>query len=256
MHICLELFTYPFRNSILAAPRHLPAPADAGRRARLAVFVFAVCLPGAALPAGADDLTRAVSGPSILSTTSVPDSSAKPVFRTTVPPRSVPMTTGAAIAPPIGYVDFCRRQPRDCLAHPSAGQQKISIQSERGRALQIVNLDVNRAIAPVEDIRQYGLTEHWAYPTRAGDCEDYALLKRKRLIDLGWPERDLLLTIGFAPGGEAHTVLVVTTAQGDYVLDNRTNEIRPWTESPYKWLMRQSPADPSKWVRISMASRK
>ena len=41
----------------------------------------------------------------------------------------------------------------------------------------------------------YGREEWWTYPTRAGDCEDVALLKRLDLIEKGWPVGALLMTV-------------------------------------------------------------
>lgn len=45
---------------------------------------------------------------------------------------------------------------------------------------------VNETIKYCTDIQQYNILENWTLPrTGLGDCEDYALLKRKILIDAG-----------------------------------------------------------------------
>lgn len=43
---------------------------------------------------------------------------------------------------------------------------------------------------PVSDLDNYGSEEVWAYPEGSGDCEDYALEKRKRLSGAGLPPRE------------------------------------------------------------------
>ena len=50
---------------------------------------------------------------------------------------------------------------------------------ERLSELDEVNRNVNRAIKPATDMEIYGVSEYWTLPTDRGDCEDYALLKRK-----------------------------------------------------------------------------
>jgi len=41
--------------------------------------------------------------------------------------------------------------------------------------------------------------------TATGDCEDYVLLKRKMLIDAGWPREALLITGGARQEGAKAT---------------------------------------------------
>lgn len=47
-----------------------------------------------------------------------------------------------------------------------------------------INRDVNASITYKTDLAQYGTPEHWCLPSNFGDCEDYALLKRKLLLEL------------------------------------------------------------------------
>jgi len=47
----------------------------------------------------------------------------------------------------------------------------------------------------VTDLENWGVVERWSHPDDGyGDCEDYALLKRRMLIEAGWPREALLLT--------------------------------------------------------------
>ena len=46
------------------------------------------------------------------------------------------------------------------------------------------------------DMDHWGVIEKWSLPTDGyGDCEDYVLMKRKMLIDAGWPREALLITV-------------------------------------------------------------
>jgi predicted transglutaminase-like cysteine proteinase len=50
---------------------------------------------------------------------------------------------------------------------------------------------------------------------------------------------------------EGHAVLTVATSEGDFVLDNRRNEIRRWNDLDYSYLKRQSQRDPRNWVSLA-----
>jgi predicted transglutaminase-like cysteine proteinase len=86
-------------------------------------------------------------------------------------------------------------------------------------------------------------------PNTKGDCEDFAILKKRELMRRGWPSSALLLTVARS-GGEGHTVLTVRTNDGDLVLDNRTFAIKDWSRTPYKYFARQSQSNGKNWERI------
>ena len=65
----------------------------------------------------------------------------------------------------------------------------------------------------------------------AGDCEDLALTLRARLAALGC----LAPAICKTEAGQRHMVLLVVTAAGVYVADNRFAHIAPWAGLPYAW---------------------
>jgi predicted transglutaminase-like cysteine proteinase len=152
--------------------------------------------------------------------------------------------------PPIGYVQFCARLPGECK--PTEGKtDRLAMTPERWNLLYQVNTYVNGKIAPVSDQDLYGQPEYWAYPTDAGDCEDYLLLKRRYLINLGFPVDALLITVVLDEKKEGHAVLTVTTDNGDFILDNRRNEVLRWSDVDYTFLKRQSPRDQRLWVSLT-----
>ena len=151
--------------------------------------------------------------------------------------------------PPIGYVAYCARNPVDCRAEETV-VRPLDLTAERWALLIKVNSAVNAAIAPINDQDLYGEPEYWTVATDAGDCEDILLLKRRILHASGFPMQSLRITVVLDETGAGHAVLTVTTSQGDYVLDNRRNDIRLWGDTGYKFLKRQSARDPNLWVSL------
>lgn len=124
------------------------------------------------------------------------------------------------------------------LAKPPA---QLALTAERMAELQQVNSYVNSAITEVSDMEQYGQEDVWTLPhSGKGDCEDFALLKRKLLIQRGWPASALSISVGATSQGEAHAVLTVSTVQGEYVLDNLTSSILPPSQTGHVFYSRQS----------------
>jgi predicted transglutaminase-like cysteine proteinase len=152
--------------------------------------------------------------------------------------------------PPIGYVDFCRRNAGECRKS-ERGAHRVTMSEERWALLRQVNAHVNSKIAPVSDQDLYGQAEYWAYPTDAGDCEDFLLLKKRYLEGLGYPPGALLITVVLDEKNEGHAVLTVATDEGDFVLDNRRDDVLRWADTRYRYLKRQSAEDPNRWVALS-----
>ena len=56
--------------------------------------------------------------------------------------------------------------------------------------------------------------------------------------------------------GDGHSVLTVKTNRGEFVLDNLSNEMRPWTRAPYRFVKRQSQQNQNAWVAIGAADQR
>ena len=155
---------------------------------------------------------------------------------------------------PVGWRQFCRDNPADCAARP-ASIGLVNLDRGGWATLVRINAHVNTAIEPVTDREQYGVDEHWAYPTSGrGDCEDYVLLKKQLLIRAGLPASALLITVVRDRNGDGHAILTVRTDRGDYILDNENDEIRPWHQTGYRFVKRQTAHDPNQWVSVGPAS--
>jgi predicted transglutaminase-like cysteine proteinase len=155
--------------------------------------------------------------------------------------------------PPVGYVNFCAANKSECQPYASGGlfaAKRIAMSPDRWNMLYQVNSFVNRKVKPVSDQQLYGEAEFWAIPTNAGDCEDYVLMKKHALEKLGVPGRNLQITVVLDERNEGHAVLTVATEEGDYILDNRNNDILLWNDTPYTFLKRQSAKNPRQWVAL------
>lgn len=152
--------------------------------------------------------------------------------------------------PPIGYVNFCRDRADECRPARRFAD-RIQFSDARFRELQAVNKSVNDAVAPVTDMDLYGKVEVWGYPSDSkGDCEDYVLLKRRILIERGWPESALLITVVRDENNEGHAVLTVRTDSGDFVLDNKQPKVMAWADTPYTFVKQQSARNPLVWTSL------
>ncbi len=164
--------------------------------------------------------------------------------------RLLYVSVGDTSRPPIGWVQFCETRPWECNAERTE-RRDIQYSAATRRELDRVNRFVNERIKPLTDLEHYGVVERWTYPEDGyGDCEDYVLLKRRMLIQLGWPRSALLITVVRDKKGEGHSVLTVRTDKGEFILDNQVEEVLPWAETGYRYIKRQAQHDPNLWVSL------
>jgi len=123
--------------------------------------------------------------------------------------------------------------------------------------LKNVNDEVNNSIMQVTDLDGFGVVENWRIPNMTsfisdiGDCEDFALAKRKILIDrYGFNRNALSMSVLRRPAGDVHAVLMVRTSYGDYILDNLEDEVLLWNNTGYNWIKKQSFGNPSQWISL------
>jgi predicted transglutaminase-like cysteine proteinase len=159
------------------------------------------------------------------------------------------LVSGVSQAPP-GWIEFCARQPSECSG-PTTTPRELALSQRAWMDLVRVNNWVNKTIKPLSDLKHWGVAERWSYPDDGyGDCEDYVLLKRRMLIQVGWPRETLLVTVVRDEKGEGHAVLTVITDEGDYVLDNQNKDILIWSDTGYRFIKRQSQSNPNVWVSL------
>jgi predicted transglutaminase-like cysteine proteinase len=163
-------------------------------------------------------------------------------------PQYIPV--GEVTRAPIGWVEFCVEYDPECKTTSSVARD-IVLSADAWKDLQRVNLWVNTNVKPMTDMDHWGVVERWNYPDDGyGDCEDYVLQKRRMLIKAGWPREALLITVVRDRNGDGHAVLTVKTDKGEFILDNQSDEILPWTDTGYRFVKRQSQSDPNVWVSL------
>lgn len=176
------------------------------------------------------------------------------VTLSTIAPASAgsAMEVGGITSQPIGHYEFCKRLPRECAVR-SANVKPVTLTDAAFKLISRVNLTVNRSVEPVSDLEAYGREEWWAFPSEAGqrgDCEDFALQKRRVLMQRGISASNLLMTVVRKPDGEGHAVLTVRTDRGDYILDNLNDQVLAWEQTGYRFLKRQSETHSGRWNSI------
>jgi len=157
---------------------------------------------------------------------------------------------GPRTGAPIGWVQFCVEYDPECKTKPSIPRDVV-LSTQAWKDLSRVNRWVNANIRPITDLEHWGVVERWNYPDDGyGDCEDYALEKRRMLIDAGWPREALLMTVVRDQNSDGHAVLTVKTDKGEFILDNQRDEILLWSDTGYRFVKRQSQSDPNVWVSL------
>ena len=150
---------------------------------------------------------------------------------------------------PVGHAEFCAAHSAECQMNTSV-TAAVTLDQARWKQLLEVNAEWNQNTVPVTDENLYHVAEFWTYPHGYGDCEDYALAKRRELIDLGWPSSALLMTVVRQVNGEGHAVLMVRTDRGDLILDNQDGLIKVWNQTRYQYIKRQSQNHAGRWVDL------
>jgi predicted transglutaminase-like cysteine proteinase len=165
------------------------------------------------------------------------------------------MSARADNAPPwfnVGALGMCGRLPAECAPYRKADPWEIELSEENLARLNLINDQVNTEITYQTDDDHFHLPEYWAYPTDGrGDCEDFALEKRRRLVAMGFPRRALLVTIVSLRGDTGniwHAILIARTDRGDVILDQREEHptvVSAWLTPDYRYRWVQSQSDPN-----------
>jgi predicted transglutaminase-like cysteine proteinase len=158
---------------------------------------------------------------------------------------------GAFATPTRGFTVFCQNYADQCVLDGKDG--KVALDEARMRELAEVNDEVNRRILPDPVGRDF---DNWSLYSWVGHCNEFAIQKRKELVDRGWPVSALSLAVvhtKYDQGDVLHLVLSVRTDQGDLVLDNLRKTVVPWNKTGYGFVMRQSKIHPRLWVKVEGA---
>lgn len=155
------------------------------------------------------------------------------------------LPVGRSIGAPVGFASACASYRWLCRGTPS----RATAEQAGMPLLRKVTRAVNLHVISTEDRS----ADDWTLPVGGrGDCEDYALQKMKDLIDAGFPANRLALSVVIGLRDENHVVLIARMDDGDYVLDNLNNAVKPWRATPYTFLATQDFRAKSTW-RVTLA---
>jgi predicted transglutaminase-like cysteine proteinase len=169
-----------------------------------------------------------------------------------LPYKAMPAATAGEARPVAAWYKFCERFEHECDVDPSE-EEFITLDAQNWTLLQNVNAQVNRQIKPITDEEHWGVVDRWSFPNDgSGDCEDYQLLKRQKLVAAGLSRRSLRMTVVIDEKGEGHAVLMARTTRGDLILDNKTDRVMHWHETGYVYVKREGHGD-ARWVSLGGA---
>ncbi|MBB3441194.1 transglutaminase-like cysteine peptidase [Rhizobium sp. BK379] len=164
-----------------------------------------------------------------------------------------PLPVGRNIGAPVGFASACASYRWLCHETSAARRARGPAEQAGMPLLRKVTRAVNLRVRSTEDSSISGNGDAWTLPVGGrGDCEDYALQKMKDLIDAGFPASRLALSVVIGPHDENHVVLIARLDDGDYVLDNLNNAVKPWRATPYTFLATQDFRARTTW-RVTLA---
>lgn len=154
---------------------------------------------------------------------------------------------------PAAAAAMCDEFPSECIA--SHERDPVVLTPERYTELMRINREVNEQMMFITDWDQHRLDEKWTFDEARGDCEEFAAVKRHRLITLGWPASMLLTTVVQRQDKRMHAVLAVRTSEGDLILDYKlrdgSTKVWYWYDIPaYTFVAQQSSENPRRWVSL------
>ena len=170
-----------------------------------------------------------------------------------LPPLAQPALASGAARPIVAWQAFCAQYPAECRVDLNE-PERIVVTATAWKQIADVNARVNHSIKPLTDLEHWGVVDQWDFADDGyGDCEDYQLLKRRRLAELGFPRRAMLMTVVLDENNEGHAVLMIRTDRGDIILDNKRDDVLTWQQTGYVYVKRESQVETA-WVSLNHVS--
>ncbi len=165
-------------------------------------------------------------------------------------PSASELVASTRQAKPIpAWAEFCKRYPTECTVDASQ-PAIIPLTALTWNTILEVNRRVNRSVKSLPDRDHWGVADRWDLAEDGfGDCEDFQLLKRKLLAEAGLPRRAMRMTVVIDDRDEGHAVLMIRTDRGDFILDNKTSAVLPWSKTGYTFVKREG-QDGTAWVSL------
>lgn len=169
-----------------------------------------------------------------------------------LPVTSIPASASGDARAPYAWVEFCRKYAAECRVDVRESD-RVEMTPKLWKTIVGMNLKVNREIEPITDTDHWGVVDRWDLAEDGkGDCEEYVLVKRKKLAEAGIPRRAMLVTVVIDEENAGHAVLMIRTDRGDFILDNKRNAVLPWSQTGYAFVKRES-QDRVAWTSLGGA---
>lgn len=157
------------------------------------------------------------------------------------PALADPPTAFGAGYVPWGFYGFCREYPVEC-----APTEQAVVSASLIPELDRVNRETNAEIRYRPENDRAGF-DKWTLSPEEGDCDDYTVTKRQKLIELGVSRGAMRMALVLRIDGISHIFLVVSTTSGDFVLDNMSPDIYSLEQAKVLKISMQDHADPKVW---------
>lgn len=145
------------------------------------------------------------------------------------------------------YDDFCKSAEGKCETSPN--MLSVEWDPEVAKLLNDVNDEINKKYPYKLDMENFGVQDKWGLLKEFGDCDDYAVTKRDRLLSDIPPAAMMIGLVKTKEG--AHAVLIVRTTDGDKVLDNRFDKVVSLAATGYEYKYVTDPLDNKKWLDVT-----
>ena len=168
---------------------------------------------------------------------------------------------------------FAWRRARPSASLPAAPDNRAPLSRESIAVIEGVNRQVNGSLASASDWKIYGRRDYWAMPlsrpgrVTAGDCEDFVMEKRHRLLAAGFPMAQLsialqgIVTQQLLPTSDgrgrvvACEVLIPTPAIRNLIREGKTHQIYAALQTSGATGMQTMDADLVRLVRAGKIGR-
>lgn len=169
-----------------------------------------------------------------------------------IPTTSIPASALGDAKAPYAWVEFCRKYASECQVNTNEAD-RVEMTPALWKMIVGMNHKINREIEPVTDTDHWGVVDRWDLAEDGrGDCEEYVLVKRKKLAQAGIPRRAMLVTVVIDEENAGHAVLMIRTDRGDFILDNKRNSVLPWQQTGYVYVKREA-QDKVAWTSLGGA---
>ena len=158
------------------------------------------------------------------------------------------LATGKVVSPPYGAVKLCDRYLELCDG--SSRLEKTVMENTLALAARI-NAEINARYPQRSDMERFGQDDFWApVDSMGGDCEDFALRKKRELLDHGVPFSRLRIATVLDSELRPHAVLLIRINGTDFVLDNMVDDIVDWRATAYTFVRVEDPTVRGQWRMV------